>query len=152
MNHSAFTQIKGKNDAKVGDTWNYADPALNEIVSGGFPTLTLDSRGGTGTGGGDTNAVAAPTNLVVSGVIVKNKKNASAVLQWTDNATNETGYLIQRAEDPAFTLKVTNVTIGPDATIYELSVTRGKTYYFRILAFNDTVQSDWSNTASVDTP
>ena len=24
----------------VGDTWNYADPNVNEIVSGGFPTVT----------------------------------------------------------------------------------------------------------------
>ena len=27
----------------VGDTWNYADPNLNEIVSGGFPTVTARS-------------------------------------------------------------------------------------------------------------
>ncbi|MGC3998336.1 MAG: multicopper oxidase domain-containing protein [Anaeromyxobacter sp.] len=27
----------------VGDTWNYADPGLNEIVSGGFPTVTARS-------------------------------------------------------------------------------------------------------------
>ena len=24
----------------VGDTWDYADPNMNEIVSGGFPTVT----------------------------------------------------------------------------------------------------------------
>lgn len=28
---------------KVGDAWNYADPGLNEIVSGGFPTVTAKS-------------------------------------------------------------------------------------------------------------
>jgi len=27
----------------VGDTWNYADPNINEIVSGGFPTVTATS-------------------------------------------------------------------------------------------------------------
>jgi FtsP/CotA-like multicopper oxidase with cupredoxin domain len=27
----------------VGDTWNYADPNINEIVSGGFPTYTVKS-------------------------------------------------------------------------------------------------------------
>jgi hypothetical protein len=27
----------------VGDTWNYADPGTNEIVSGGFPTVTATS-------------------------------------------------------------------------------------------------------------
>lgn len=28
---------------KVGDTWNYADPNLNELLSGGFPTVTARS-------------------------------------------------------------------------------------------------------------
>ena len=27
----------------VGDTWNYADPGINQIVSGGFPTVTTAS-------------------------------------------------------------------------------------------------------------
>jgi FtsP/CotA-like multicopper oxidase with cupredoxin domain len=27
----------------IGDTWNYADPGINEITSGGFPTLTVKS-------------------------------------------------------------------------------------------------------------
>lgn len=27
----------------VGDTWDYANPAINQIVSGGFPTVTTKS-------------------------------------------------------------------------------------------------------------
>jgi len=41
---------------------------------------------------------------------------------------------------------------GKVITTYSETATRGKTYYYRVLAFNDTTQSDWSNTAIVTTP
>ena len=130
----------------VGDVWDYSNPAFNEIPpGGGFPTLTLDS------GGGATNTVAAPTDLT-AGAVKRNNKTATVTLNWTDNAANETGFLIQRADNAGFSLNVVNATVGPDITTFKQSVARGKTFYYRVLAFNDTIQSDWSNTASVITP
>lgn len=131
----------------VGDTWDYSNPAFNEIPpGGGWPTLTLDSRGNT------ISTIADPSNLVVSAVAVKNKKTASVTLQWVDNSNNETGFLIQRAEDPGFNLGVVNATVTGDITTFTDTVARSKTYYYRVLAFNDTLQSGWSNTASASTP
>jgi hypothetical protein len=72
-------------------------------------------------------------------------------LQWTDNS-DETGFLIQRAENAAFTLNVTNATIAADLTSFTQNVARGKTYYYRVLAFSPTGQSDWSNVVTVNTP
>jgi len=130
----------------VGDTWDYSNPAFNNIVpGGGWPTLTLDSRGGA------ISTIAAPTDLTASAA-VKNKKTAIVTLSWTDNSALETGFLIQRADNAAFSLGVVNATIGADLTTFNESVTRGKTYYYRVLAFNDTNQSAWSNTAIVTTP
>ena len=131
----------------VGDTWDYSNPAFNEIPpGGGWPTLTLDSRGGA------ISTIADPSNLVVSAVAVKNRKTATVTLQWADNSTNETGFLIQRAEDPGFNLGVVNATVAGDVTTFIGTVARGKTFYYRVLAFSDTLQSGWSNTASVTTP
>jgi hypothetical protein len=133
----------------VGDTWDYSNPAFNQIPpGGGWPTLTLDSRGGTVV---PPSSVAAPTNLAASAV-VKNKKTAAVTLTWVDNANNESGFLVQRADDAAFTLGVVNTTVLSDITSLTLNLSRGKTYYFRVHAFNATYQSDWSNTASVTTP
>ena len=130
----------------VGDTWDYSNPAFNEIPpGGGWPTLTLDSRGGT------VSTVAAPSDLTASAV-KKNNKTATVTLNWTDNAGNETGFLIQRADDLGFNLNVVNATVGPDVTTFSQNVTRLKTFYYRVLAFNDTTQSAWSNPASVITP
>lgn len=130
----------------VGDTWDYSGPALNNIPPGeGWPTLTLDSRGGA------INSIAAPSNLTANAVQRKNK-TARVTLNWTDNAMNETGFLIQRADNVVFSLGVINLTTAGDITMVSQDLARGKTFYYRVLAFNDTIQSAWSNTATVTTP
>jgi len=129
----------------VGDVWNYANPAFNEITAGGWPTLTLDSRGGT------ISVVSAPTNLAAS-AIRKNNKVDTVTLTWVDNSSNETGFLIQRADDAGFNLNVVNLTLGPNLTTATQDTARGRTYYYRVLAFSNTIQSGWSNMVSITTP
>jgi len=130
----------------VGDTWDYSNPAFNEIPpGGGFPRLVLDSRGGS------TSSVATPTGLTASAA-VKSGKTATVTLKWTQMSDNETGFLIQRADNAGFSLNVVNATVGADVTTFNQNVARGKTFFYRVLAFNNTFQSGWSNTASVTTP
>jgi len=130
----------------VGDTWDYSNPAFNQIPpGGGFPTLTLDSRGGA------VSTITAPSNLAASAVR-KTNKTATVTLIWTDNSANETGFLIQRADNAGFTLNVVNATVVANVTTFSQNAARGRTYYYRVLAFNDTTSSAWSNTASVTTP
>jgi FtsP/CotA-like multicopper oxidase with cupredoxin domain len=133
----------------VGDTWDYSNPAFNEIPpGGGWPTLTLDSRGGAQA----ITPINAPTNLAGSAV-VKNKKTASVTLTWNaDLVTNETGFLIQRAYNATFTSGVANFTVGTNVTTFTQDAARGTIFYYRVHAFNDTTQSAWSNTATVTTP
>ncbi|ABS27304.1 multicopper oxidase type 2 [Anaeromyxobacter sp. Fw109-5] len=129
----------------VGDTWDYSNPALNRLPpGGGFPVLTVDSRGIT------TSSVAAPTNLTGSAA-VRNRTSATVTLGWTDNST-ESGFLIQRADNAGFTVGVVNATVAADVTTFKQNVARGRTYYYRVLAFTDAHQSAWSNTATVPTP
>ena len=132
----------------VGDTWDYSDPAFNNIpTGGGWPTLTLDSRGSEG----PVDIIGVPSDLTASAV-EKNKKSATVSLNWVDNASSETGFLVQRAYDLGFTSGVTNATVGPDVESFNETVARGVTFYYRVHAFSDTTQSAWSNTATVTTP
>lgn len=130
----------------VGDVWDYSDPAFNQILpGGGWPTLKLDSRGGT------TVTVAAPSG-VTGTAVRKNTKVATVTLNWTDNSDNETGFLIQRSDNVTFSLNVVSFTVGSVNT-FKQDVARGKTYYYRVQAFNDTAQSAWSSpVATVTTP
>lgn len=124
----------------VGDTWDYSDPAFNNIPpGGGFPTVTVDSRN-LGTAVGDP--VAAPTNLTGT-LTVKNRKTSTVNLSWTDNSTNETGFLIQRTNSDGTNL--VNATVGPNITTFTQTVTSGVAYIYRVHAFSDTTQSGWSN-------
>jgi hypothetical protein len=133
----------------VGDTWDYSNPAFNQIPpGGGWPTLTLSSSGSSLP---PTNTIAAPSGLTASAA-VKNRKSATVTLNWTDNADNETGFLIQRAYDLAFTSGVVNATVAGNVTTFSQAVARGVTFYYRVQAYNDTTQSGWSNTTSVATP
>ncbi len=135
----------------VGDTWDYANPAFNNIPpGGGWPTLTLSSLTD-GPTQPPTPAIVAPSNLAAVAA-VKNKKTATVTLIWQDNSDNETGFLIQRADDPGFTQGVVNTTVSGNVVTLDQNTSRGKTYYYRAHAFNDTTQSGWSNSVSVTTP
>ena len=83
---------------------------------------------------------------------MKSKKTATVSLNWMDNSDNETGFLIQQAYDVNFTSGVVNATVAGGVTTFNKNVGRGTTFYYRVHAFNDTTQSDWSNTAIVTTP
>ena len=89
-------------------------------------------------------APAAPSNLAATAV------SASQVnLTCTDNANNETGFVVQRSADGGKTW-VTIATRPADTTAYtDTSVSTGTTYYYRVFAFNDLGDSDFSNVVSV---
>jgi len=88
---------------------------------------------------------AAPTNLA-TGTVTR----TSVVLTWTDNATNETGFVIQRATNTAFTTGLVSVTVNtPNLTTYtRTGLTRNTTYYFRVAANNAGGNSAFSNVVS----
>ncbi|WP_341360685.1 multicopper oxidase domain-containing protein [Georgenia sp. M64] len=125
----------------VGDTWDYSNPAFNNLAPGaGFPTITVDSRNTPQTVG---DPVLTPTNLTGT-LTVKNKKTSTVNLSWMDNSDNETGFLIQRTNSDG--TNVVNATVGPNTTTFTQTVTSGVAYLYRVHAFSDTTQSGWSNT------
>jgi acid phosphatase len=94
------------------------------------------------------SAPAAPSNLSVaptSGVAY------ALDLHWTDNATNETNYKIERSTDGItfYPLAATgaNVTVNRNT-----GLTAGKRYYYRVYAINAAGRSGYSNVASAVVP
>lgn len=120
----------------VGDTWDYSDPAFNEIPpGGGFPTLTLTSAYSNLGSWVPTAPPAAPSNLTATAATQGN--NARVTLTWTDNADNESGFTIQRATDSTFTTGLVTSTVGANVTTFTTgNVPRNTAYYFRIWATN----------------
>jgi len=79
---------------------------------------------------------------------------AQAVISWTDNSDNETGFKLDRQLNggPWATLPVTinaNVTSVTDTTVVQPTVpgSADNVYCYRLLAFNKTGNSPFTNTA-----
>jgi pectate lyase len=84
---------------------------------------------------------AAPSNL---GAVAGKKKIA---LSWTDNASNETGFKIERSTDGTNFTQI--ATVGANATTYtNTGLTSGTTYYYQVRAYSAAGDSAYSNVAS----
>jgi len=90
---------------------------------------------------------AAPTNLASSGV-----SSSSVTLTWRDNSNNETNFVLDRANNSAFTTALVSTTLGANIASYQATgLTRNTTYYFRVRSLNANGASANSNTVNIRT-
>ncbi|VXD18410.1 putative Peptidylamidoglycolate lyase [Marinoscillum sp. 108] len=99
--------------AKTGATSNW-------VASGAF---TLDNN----------TAPLAPTEVIAFSSSLNN-----ITLQWKDNSYNETGYLIENADDYDFTLNVDTIVanLGVNATSFVHSAGADQGYFYRVTPVN----------------
>lgn len=89
---------------------------------------------------------AAPSNLGATAVAY-NQVN----LTWTDQATDESGFQVERATDGVNFSGL--ATLGANATAFtDTTVSGGVAYQYRIRAFNASGNSAWTSPAGVTTP
>lgn len=88
---------------------------------------------------------AAPTGLTV-GTITQ----TSIALSWTDNATNETGYSLERSISGGAFAVLTSLPAGT-TTYTDQSLSAATQYSYRVRAFNGTGNSAYSNTVTATT-
>lgn len=98
-----------------------------------------------------TTPAAASAPSAPSGLTATASSATQVNLSWTDTASNETGFKIERsASGGAFTQIA---TAGANSTAYfDTSVSAGIAYAYRVLANNSSGNSGYSNTATVTTP
>ncbi len=127
----------------IGDTWDYSDPNLNEGAS--FPTLNLDSIPTDVATFGSTAPTppAAPTNLSAS-----LQAGPQALLTWTDNSKDETGFVIERSLDGVVFSVLAQVGSGV-VSYTDSTISIGSTFTYRVAALNSAGSSVYSNTASI---
>ena len=91
---------------------------------------------------------AAPTTLAAG--LLTNPLRIN--LTWTDNATNETGFVIERSINGGAYVQVGTLAprAGTGTTAYiNTTVTPGNTYRYRVYAVNGALRSAASNTVTI---
>jgi hypothetical protein len=89
----------------------------------------------------------APTNLTATAV-----SKSQINLSWTDNATNEDGFKIERCKGSTCTNYTQIATVGANVTSYSnTGLARRTTYCYRVRAYNASGNSGYSNVASATT-
>jgi hypothetical protein len=98
-------------------------------------------------GGGTPSVPNAPSNLQAKGL-----SRTALGMRWTDNATDETGFRIERCKGQGCSNFVEIATVGANVSTYtDSGLTARSTYRYRIRAYNSVGSSAYSNTAMAKT-
>ncbi|MDX6698114.1 MAG: hypothetical protein QOE65_1511, partial [Solirubrobacteraceae bacterium] len=95
---------------------------------------------------------AAPEAVPAPGGLAATPGPGRIDLSWSDNSSNETGFVVERDTDSGFSAP-TKFNLGPNTTtLSDTGLPKASKYYYRVRAFNPTDTSGWSNVASATTP
>jgi hypothetical protein len=99
---------------------------------------------------------AAPSNLIGSAAAAGRK--AKVTISWLDYACDETGFEVERASNPAFTVGLNRSAVAAKTgsstlvTAVQTGLYRGVIYYYRVRTVNLGGPSAWSNMMTIVTP
>ncbi len=149
LNQSNTHGARSLTDATSNATtaYLYRVVAQNAVGYGsGFPTMTVQSV----SDASGVNPPAAPTSLTAA-----LQAGPQVSLSWRDNATNETGFVIERSTDG---VNFSQIATAParnntgNVTFLDGTIQPGATFTYRVAAFNVAGKSPYSNLAAVPVP
>jgi hypothetical protein len=145
LKNAAGATIASADTASLGETLTFA-------VDAGAYTLGVLSEGNYGDIGQYTitgTLAALDASLAgPSGLTATVDSGPQAVLNWTDNATGEDGFKIQRSLNGGLTWEDLGTTDANITTCTDTDLTPGTTAMYRVYAFNATGESDFTATAA----
>lgn len=142
--------------AYSGSAANCPNPNATNIAAAG--TFTPNTISGTFTfnwyGQPITGTVSMTKQFQLldpSGLTVNENPAGTGNLNWTDNATNETGYRIERKVLPSGTwTQIATVAAGVH-TYQNTGLSPETQYVYRVAAYNASTESEFSNEANLNT-
>jgi beta-mannanase len=130
-------------DANWGDSRVEVNTSVKNHWKGIYTQGRYIQGNGTPTGG---TTPAAPSNLQASAT-----SQTQVSLSWVDNASNESGFYIERATQGGVFTQVASVSANV-RSYNDQTLTQGTTYQYRVRAYNSNGNSGYTQVASVTTP
>jgi hypothetical protein len=120
-------------------------PGSGDVGVNSFAVSLSDGRGGSDTATLQITVVsslAAPTNLIATAV-----GSRRIELRWTDNSASESGFKIERSTNGKPFSQI--AIVGANVSFFSHNgLRRGRTFSYRVRAYNSSGNSGYSNTAS----
>jgi hypothetical protein len=88
--------------------------------------------------------ILAPTDLAL-----QRSGTKEITLSWTDHSAVENGYVIERKQSPQASFTVLDTAKGSASQYKDTKVEQGQTYTYRVKAYTNSAESDYSNEASL---
>jgi len=143
INHLSFSQAAGGLNVTTPASASLCPPGhylLFILNSSGVPSVATIIRIEAGSG-----SPAAPSSLTATAI-----SDTQIDLGWTDNASNEDGFRVERSLDGTTFQQI--AALGADSTNYsDAGLSPGTAYYYRVIAYNGVGSSAYSNTANATT-
>lgn len=135
---AANTASYADTSAAAATTYWYRIAAVNTIgkASSGAASVTTPTP---------PPAPIAPTSLASTAV-----SSSQINLSWIDNATNESGYYVDRSSDGVTFTRIATLAAGA-VSYSSTGLTSGATYWYRVCAYNSGGISDASNISTATT-
>ena len=135
-----------------GDGGNATGATTSHTYAAGNYTATLtvtDNQGATATKSVNISVTAGATAPVApSGLTASAGSNRSVTLTWTDNASNESGFYVERAAKAKILAFSRVATVAANVRTITRTETSGQ-WVYRVQAFNSVGASPYSNTATI---
>ncbi|HYW94106.1 MAG TPA: LamG-like jellyroll fold domain-containing protein, partial [Bacteroidales bacterium] len=91
-----------------------------------------------------------PVKVVAPSLLKATSLNGEVSLSWNDNSDNETGFIVERSPDDTSTFSVVKTLGANQLSFADNQVSINRTYFYRVKAIADLVESDYSTTTSIN--
>jgi hypothetical protein len=160
-NSNDETAFKIEQSSDDGATWALIKTAAANIIAYDIAGLTPNTtykfrlKATNNVGDSDYSNTVAITTLGVptapSGLSATAISSSKINLNWTDNASAEDGFKIERSTSSGGPFTQIGTTNANAATYSDTGLNMNTAYYYRVRAYNSVGNSDYSNTAAATT-